>query len=61
MSVESVQYKPIPQTWNGKIWSSRMLHEMSASELRRVISLFGINAINAQCAITAARKAGGSQ
>lgn len=57
---QGIQYRPIPPTYNGRPWSSKLLKEMSSAELKRVLSLYGHNAINAQCAITAAR-AGGQQ
>lgn len=59
MTQEGIQYRPIPPTYNGKAWSSKLLHQMSSAELRRVLSLYGYNQINNACAET--RAAGGSQ
>lgn len=60
MSVESMKHKPLPPTHSsGQPWSWKLLKE--SPDLKRLIAVYGINQLNAACAITAARKAGGQQ
>lgn len=48
--------KPIPPTYQNRPWSNRLLKELSAPELRRLIAVYGATQINARVAMNAAKK-----
>lgn len=53
--MERQNVKPIPPTYQGKAWSAKLLQSLSTSELKKVIALYGLTAINAKVAINAQR------
>lgn len=56
-----LKFKPLPASFNGRPWSKQLLASLDASTLKLLIQKYGATALNAACAITAARAAGGSQ
>lgn len=49
------KFKPIPPTYQGQHWTARLLKSTDAAALKKVISLYGVNAINSAVAINAQR------
>ena len=47
--------KPLPPAYQGRAWTNKLLHALSAAELHRLIQTYGANAINAAVAQNAAR------
>lgn len=47
--------KQIPPTYGGRAWTARLLKSMDAAELKKAISLYGVNAINSAVATNAQR------
>lgn len=56
---QGIQYRPIPPTYDGQPWTNKLLHQMSAPELKKVLALYGHEQVNA--AVANARAQGGSQ
>lgn len=50
-----MEQKQLPPSYQGRPWTNKLLHALSASELHRLIQQYGANQINAAVAMNAAR------
>lgn len=53
--MEGHNVKPLPPGYQGRPWTNKLLHALSASELHRLIQTYGANQINAAVTANAAK------